>query len=450
MKKIRLLALLLTIITALTLCGVNAFADESIDGVENSSEGTPESAPDTSADSGDDSSPVWQGYAISYGYKPLVAPDGTKASRYIKGTTPATAYVAPGDSHTVAKNDYKFRDYVFAGWSYNGKLYQPNEVIYNVQEDMTLIATWVRPQSPDMTVIGIIGYSEGGNTTVTQSVNVGDTVKLQGGTWQDGSGRIFEGGSSFLLSFTEISFVPYSGGGDTLSVSYNGNGATGGVQCGFKVENGKGFLVDGCYGTRDGYNFVGWTDGAGKVYRVGDTCNPEGDTVLTATWQAVGTPAPDYRSVSLTAGQGGYISPQGKVTVVKGEKIEFSVVADSGYVLSSVVCDGQELGNGGSYVLTVNGDMSISASFTYVGGDTESKEDASAEDESEQDSTLEEESSPEITESTGVTVTDDETSADKTEGDKAPKNIFVIIVAVLCCGCGIVFAIWFVSKAQRR
>ena len=41
------------------------------------------------------------GYAISYGYKPLRAPNGVNAANYITGPTPPTEYVPAGGSHTA-------------------------------------------------------------------------------------------------------------------------------------------------------------------------------------------------------------------------------------------------------------------------------------------------------------------------------------------------------------
>ena len=348
MKFCKILCLLLALLTALNLC-VSVSAEESVEVSEEV---------------------VADGYAISYGYKPLQASNGVKAANYVKGPTPPTEYVSAGGSHKVAENDYTFRDYVFVGWSCNGKLYQPGEVIYNIQSSMQLTATWGRCSVDSITVIGVLVYA--GDEAV--NLAVGSSTPLKSGTWQTEDGKIFTGDSQFLMSFTLATLKSYSAETETFKVSYNGNGASDGIQSSFRVAANSGFTVDDCFGVRNGYKFIGWEDASGKIYLAGDTCTANGDTVLTAKWQENSKPAPDYCSVSLSAGEGGSISPEGKSTVLKGDTVEFSVRAEEGYQLSSVICDGEELGTGGSYIKTVNADMVIKASFAYVGIEEPSEE----------------------------------------------------------------------------
>jgi len=415
MKFCRIICFVLALFVMTSLC---VFAEESAE--------VSEEAPSVS------------GYAISYGYKPLQASNGVNAANYVKGPTPPTEYVAAGGSHTVAENSYTFRDYVFVGWSCNGKLYKPGEVIYNVQSSMTLIATWGRCAVDGMTVIGVLSYGD-----EAENVAVGSTTTLKSGTWKTDDGKIISGEKLFLMSFTNVSLEKYSAESESFKVSYNGNGTNEGIQCDFRVAAGEDFKVDDCFGKRDGYKFIGWEDAEGRIYLAGDTCTVNSDTVLTAKWQESSKPAPDYCSVSLSAGEGGSITPEGKATVLKGDTVEFSVAAEKGYKLSSVICDGEELGTGGTYIKTVNADMVIKASFVYVGGDEPSE-----------DSEFEESVEEITSESKAETSTEEFSSAeaaDKPDDDKAPRggddkktNTYVLLLCLLF----IVAGGWFVAVSM--
>jgi len=391
--------------------------------------------------SGGDVSTVVPSYdfCIKYGYKPLVAGDGTAASNYIKGQTPATAYLKAGDNHVVSANHYSFRDYVFVGWRCGNTLYKPGDIIYNVNSDMTLIAEWARPARPDMSVIGIVSYSQGGKVVETQSVQLGATVVLKEGLWLDNYGRIFNGGKSFLLSFNTVDFVAVNSSTNTVSVSYNGGGASGGIQCGFSVEAGGSFVVDGCYAKREGYTFTGWTDGNGRVYLAGDTCVAQGNTVLTAMWQESAKPAPDYCTVTVTVGEGGYATPAGKSTVEKGKSFSFSVAANSGYKLISVSSNGAELGIGGEYTLAVNSDISINVKFEKL--PNASVDDNSSVASDEKSAMVDAESSASNESSAPSKQTDDNGGGTK---------LYVVIVAVVGCALGVGVAAWFAAKSKAK
>ncbi len=433
MKLYRILCLLFALLLSATLCVTSVAA-------ENSEESAP-------ADTG-----TTAGFTVSYGYKPLVASNGVSAARYVKGTTPPSEKVPAGGSHTVADNEYKFRDYIFAGWSCNGKIYRPGEVIYNIQSDMKLIATWRRCPVDGIKVVGVLSY---GDTAV--NVTVGETVTLKEGLWKSSDGKILSGGSRFLMSFTTVKLEKIDvAEAESFKVSYNGNGAQGGTQCEFRVLADGSFKVDGCYGQRDGYKFIGWQDGEGRVYLAGDTCIVKGDTVLTANWQESSKPAPDYCSVSLSAGEGGTITPDGKTTVLKGDTVEFTVSASKGYKLSSVICDGEELGTGGTYKKTVNADMTVTAKFEYVGGNevsTESsvQDESSAEDssvtESQESSKPEEESDDTSVAESQVTSEPDDTDKDDDGGD---RKVLIILICVLFIVAGGWFAAISVLNKKKK
>lgn len=379
-------------------------------------------------------------YVIKYGYMPLVYA-GAEAQDYVTGPTPATAYVKAGENHVVAESNYKFRDYVFIGWRSEGKLYKPGEIIYNVNSDITFTAAWGRPESPEMTVLGIISYSKGGKVVESASAKVGSTVTLKDGYWKDGCGRIFNGGSKFLLSFTSVDFTEAAKGVSTVSVKYDG-GVSSGVQGCFAVEKGGSFLVDGCFGVKEGYTFTGWKDGNGKIYTVGDTCVANSDVTFTAIWRENEKPAPDYCSVTVTVGEGGVATPEGKSTVEKGNSFTFTVSAKKGYKLISVTADGAEIGVGGEYTLTVNADMAIKASFEKLPEEISKEE--SVEESAEESATIStEESNTESKDESNVSNNGD----DKDGG--IGKIVTIVVAVILCVGC-VALAAWFSAKSNKK
>lgn len=380
-------------------------------------------------------SPVAGKFQMSYGYSPLQSWDGTQASDYVKGTTPPTEYVEAGGSYVVAQNGYTFRDYVFAGWSCNGKVYQPGETVYNVSGDMTFIAQWARAPRPDMTVIGIISYSENGKVTSAESVAVGSTVTLKDGLWADGYGRVFSGGSKYLLSETTADFTAATAPENAVTVKYSG--ADGGMQCAFSIAKGGSFTVDGCYAEKEGYAFSGW-EYDGKVYLAGDTCVVEGAMVLNAVWRESSAPAPDYITVNIAVGAGGSATPAGKSTVVKGENFAFTVKADSGYRLLSVLCDGQELGTGGTYTLTIKSDTNITVSFERLATADVSTDSSSSTVISDSTSTVLDSQSPAPS------------SSAKPDDNGGNTKVIALAVAGVCCAVGIVTALLYNNKKPKR
>ncbi len=69
-------------------------------------------------------------------------------------------------------------------------------------------------------------------------------------------------------------------------------------------------------------------------------------------------------TIYASASNGGKIQPSGNVVVRKGASQTFSIVADSGFVIDSVMVDGKSVGSVGSYIFSnVVSNHTISASF---------------------------------------------------------------------------------------
>ncbi len=433
MKYIRIIV---TALLMLSLTLTVAYADDSNDTA------SADTVISTDTTESTDAPVVGKSYTISYGYKEILYNDAPPAD-YIKGKTPAPVSVSAGGSHTVLNNPYSFRDYVFVGWSDGSKMYSEGEVIYNVQSNISLTAVWKRGDNPTITIYGRLSYTNG--TSVTNvDVKVGTTVTLQSGTWVDSDGRYFNGGDSFLISRHTASLTATTKPSSLVSVKYDGNGVKNGVQASFAIVNGGTFTVDGCFGTKDGYEFIGWKDAAGKIYLSGDSCTVSGDTSLIAQWQESSKPMPDYKTVSIKVGEGGTATPTGKQTVVKGESITVNITANIGYKLVSVKRDGEELGTGGEYKLTVKEDTKLEAAFERLPDVSlpESKEESTQAPVSEAESTKEEQSSDISNESK------DDSKSDKKS--KALVSAFIIIGVVIVAFVVAIVALQSKNTKKKR
>ncbi len=421
MKRIRILPLLLV---ALFVFSLTVFAEES----------SLDISTDVTESSAADSVVIGKSYTVTYGYKSILY-DGKEPADYVKGNTPAPCIVAEGDNHTVLKNPYTFRDYVFAGWSDGEKVYSEGEVIYNIKSNISLTATWKRGDEAELVTYGRLSYSNGKEL----DVQVGTTVVLDNGTWVDVDGRYFDGGSQFLMSRHFASFTASSKPAGLVSVSYDGAGASGGMQCVFEIANGTSFTVDGCFAERDGYEFVGWTNTAGKIFRSGDSFVVDGNTILTALWQESSKPLPDYCTVNIKVGNGGVANPQGKQTVEKGGSIEVSFTPASGYKLVSVLRDGEELGAGGTYTLVVNADTKLEAVFAEAPLESKPEEISGEKESSVEHSSATESKETSAAESMVPAMSEDKAPTDDNDSNKEKSPLAMALgILGITVGCGVV------------
>ncbi len=76
-------------------------------------------------------------------------------------------------------------------------------------------------------------------------------------------------------------------------------------------------------------------------------------------------PDPVTTGITITAGEGGSVSPEGIINVVPGSNLNVAIAADPGYVIADVLVDGQSVGAVSSYTFTnVTAPHTLAASFT--------------------------------------------------------------------------------------
>lgn len=209
-----------------------------------------------------------------------------------------------GDTPTIGQNGWTIDGYTFAGWATSpdggGTKYAPG-ASWTANGTLTLYAQWT-PGEAGLTYDG--NGATGGKTDpqtgkTDEKINVRDNGFTRDGytfvTWNtqaDCKGNAVNPGDKWTLQGSSTLYACWAGVAQTLT--YHGNGATGGntaVQSGHTGDelttNANGF-------TRDGYTFVRWDtakDGSGTAYGEGKngvgryTMKPA-DNDLYAIWQA--------------------------------------------------------------------------------------------------------------------------------------------------------------------
>lgn len=209
-----------------------------------------------------------------------------------------------GDTPAIGGNGWTIDGYTFAGWTTSpdggGTKYAPG-ASWTANGTLTLYAQWT-PGEAGLTYDGngaTGGKTDPQNGVTDQKVNVRQNGFTRDGytfvTWNtqaDCKGNAVKPNSEWTLRGSSTLYACWAGTAQTLT--YHGNGATGGntaVQSGHTGDelttNANGF-------TRDGYTFVRWDtakDGSGTAYGEGRngvsqyTMKPAGND-LYAIWKA--------------------------------------------------------------------------------------------------------------------------------------------------------------------
>ena len=224
------------------------------------------------------------------------------------GTVPIdiTAYSSGGTVVVLGPNTLVNTGYTFGGWASGGlAIYAPGST-FTITSDTMLTAIWAPNVVYTITYSGN-GYSGGsvpsptiGSGTVALATNSGTLVKSGSafGGWNtssDGSGTAYVVGSPYTLNANITLYAVWIGGGITnYTITYNGNGYTGGSVPNPTVGMGSVTLATNSGAlVRTGYTFDGWNttvDGSGIPYAVGSNYNLHVDITLYAVWHPIAIP----------------------------------------------------------------------------------------------------------------------------------------------------------------
>lgn len=209
-----------------------------------------------------------------------------------------------GDTPAIGGNGWTIDGYTFAGWTTSpdgsGARYAPG-ASWTANGTLTLYAQWT-PGEAGLTYDGngaTGGKTDPQNGVTDQKVNVRQNGFTRDGytfvTWNtqaDCKGNAVKPNSEWTLRGSSTLYACWAGTAQTLT--YHGNGATGGNTAAQSGHTGDELTTNANGFTRDGYTFVRWDtakDGSGTAYGEGKngvsryTMKPAGND-LYAIWQA--------------------------------------------------------------------------------------------------------------------------------------------------------------------
>ena len=209
-----------------------------------------------------------------------------------------------GDTPAIGGNGWTIDGYTFAGWTTSpdgsGTKYAPG-ASWTANGTLTLYAQWT-PGKAGLTYDGngaTGGKTDPQNGVTDQKVNVRQNGFTRDGytfvTWNtqaDCKGNAVKPNSEWTLRGSSTLYACWAGVAQTLT--YHGNGATGGNTAAQSGHTGDELTTNANGFTRDGYTFVRWDtakDGSGTAYGEGKngvgryTMKPAGND-LYAIWQA--------------------------------------------------------------------------------------------------------------------------------------------------------------------
>lgn len=209
-----------------------------------------------------------------------------------------------GDTPAIGGNGWTIDGYTFAGWTTSpdggGTKYAPG-ARWAANGTLTLYAQWT-PGEAGLTYDGngaTGGKTDPQNGVTDQKVNVRQNgftrdgyTFVRWGTQADCRGKAVNPGDKWTLQGSSTLYACWAGVAQTLT--YHGNGATGGNTAAQSGHTGDELTTNANGFTRDGYTFVRWDtakDGSGIAYGEGKngvgryTMKPAGND-LYAIWQA--------------------------------------------------------------------------------------------------------------------------------------------------------------------
>lgn len=224
---------------------------------------------------------------------------------YTGGTVPIdiTAYSSGGTVIVLGPNTLVNSGYTFGGWAIGGLVIYAPGATFTITGNVTLTAVWTPNIVYTITYDG--NTNSGGSVPsptvgsgpVTLATNSGSLVKSGSSfsgwnTAVDGSGTPYAVGSPYTLNANVTLYAVWIGGGITnYTITYNGNGFTGGSAPSPTVGLGSVVLATNSGSlVKSGSTFGGWNtiaDGSGTPYAVGSNYNLLADITLYAVWHAV-------------------------------------------------------------------------------------------------------------------------------------------------------------------
>ena len=209
------------------------------------------------------------------------------------GIAPTALSGNENDTVTLPKNTFTKKGYKFAGWSDGSKTFKAGATYIIPAKDVKFTVKWEALPVYKVTFAG--GSGATGIAPTALSGNENDTVTLPKNTftkkgykfvgWSDGT-KTYKEGATYTIPSKDVKFTVKWEKLPVYKITFaGGSGSTGKAPSSLSGnEKDKVKLPKNTF-AKNGYTFIGWSDGS-KTYKAGATYTiPAKDVKLTAKWQ---------------------------------------------------------------------------------------------------------------------------------------------------------------------
>lgn len=287
------------------------------------------------------------------------------------GSVTGGGAVSEGGSVTLSAVPAK--NYYFAGWVLDGKTVSTstNYTVSNVTKDMSLTAKFGQQY---VTVTATANNSDAGNVVGGGTITYGGSTTLSAKAydgyvftgWKENDTIVSRDASIKLENLTvnrKLTAI-FEKTRHTLTLAAyptEGGSVTGGGT--FKLDEGTTIRATAA----SGYTFQGWQVNGQYVSRTAEYRIDKIKQDFTCTAIFTKNDTTMYELSSGIATTGGTITPSGKISVLSGQSITYTITPKAGFAILAVAVDGAQVGPVSTYTFNnIQGNHVIAAAFVQT------------------------------------------------------------------------------------
>ena len=297
--------------------------------------------------------------------------DGTGAAynvpEAVKALLAEGVYTTTIPDVTPELEGYSFNGWRDDEWNY----YNPGDPV-TVSTDVTLYADWTKTYKVTFEGNGQTGRNvpepiivrEGDSLTLDETIPVPerDSYIFEGWSYND---TLYNTGDTIGDITSDITLkASWKAVPVIFSITFDGQGATGGVPGNDSVEEGSPYTIPSDVPEKTGYTFKGWSDGQNTYNAGNELTNIDRNIAFTAVWEEI--PKTYYNITFDGQGATGGIVPQG-ASVEEGTSytIPSEIPEKAGYTFKGW-SDGQNTYNAGTELTNIAGNIPFTAVWEEI------------------------------------------------------------------------------------